>query len=101
MLISLSPFEKKYIELTEEDRAIIVNCFKSWRFNDYQTEYKDIPEEYKKLFESETLKLNFILDFRRMISLMKFKEFDEIVSEYDTIIFEGAQGLALDEDNVD
>jgi len=68
---------------------------------EYNISYEDIPEEYKKLFESETLKLNFILDFKRMISLMKFKEFNEIASEYDTIIFEGGQGIALDENNVE
>lgn len=38
------PFEKKYIELTEEDRAIIVERFKSWRFEGYGTAYEDVPE---------------------------------------------------------
>ena len=38
------PFEKKYIEFTEEDRAIIVDRFKSWRLEGYATPYEDIPE---------------------------------------------------------
>lgn len=38
------PFEKKYIEFTEEDRSIIVDKFKSWRLEGYQTEYVDVPE---------------------------------------------------------
>lgn len=38
------PYEKKYIEFTEEDRAIIVDRFKSWRFEGYETPYEDIPE---------------------------------------------------------
>ena len=38
------PFEKKYIEFTEEDRSIIVERFKSWRFDGYETAYEDIPE---------------------------------------------------------
>lgn len=38
------PYEKKYIEFTEEDRVRIVERFKSWRFNDYKTAYEDIPE---------------------------------------------------------
>ena len=29
---------------TEEDRAIIVDRFKSWRFEGYETPYEDIPE---------------------------------------------------------
>jgi type I restriction enzyme M protein len=38
------PYEKKYIEFTEEDRAIIVDRFKSWRFENYKTPYENIPE---------------------------------------------------------
>lgn len=38
------PFEKKYIEFTDEDRAVIVDRFKSWRLEGYQTQYEDIPE---------------------------------------------------------
>jgi type I restriction enzyme M protein len=38
------PFEKKYIEFTEEDRAIITEKFKAWRFEGYKTEYEDVPE---------------------------------------------------------
>ena len=38
------PYEKKYIEFTDEDRAAIVDRFKSWRFEGYQTKYEDMPE---------------------------------------------------------
>ena len=38
------PYEKKYIEFTDEDRAVIVDRFKSWRLEGYQTPYEDIPE---------------------------------------------------------
>ena len=38
------PYEKKYIEFTDEDRAIIVDRFKSWRFENYGTPYEDVPE---------------------------------------------------------
>ncbi len=39
------PYEKgKYIEFTEEDRTIIVDRSKSWRFEGYETPYEDIPE---------------------------------------------------------
>jgi type I restriction enzyme M protein len=38
------PYEKKYIEFTEEDRAIIVDRFKSWRIEGYETPYENIPE---------------------------------------------------------
>ena len=38
------PYEKKYLEFTEEDRAVIVDRFKSWRLAGYQTAYENIPE---------------------------------------------------------
>lgn len=38
------PFEKKYIEFTEEDRKYIVDRFKSWRFASYEIPYEDVPE---------------------------------------------------------
>ena len=38
------PYEKKYIEFTDEDRAVIVDRFKSWRLEGYQTPYENIPE---------------------------------------------------------
>ena len=38
------PYEKKYITFTEEDRAIIVDRFKSWRFDGYKTPYENVPE---------------------------------------------------------
>ena len=38
------PYEKKYIEFTDEDRAAIVDRFKSWRFEGYPAKYEDIPE---------------------------------------------------------
>ena len=35
------PYEKKYIEFTEEDRAIIVDRFKAWRLSNYKENYAD------------------------------------------------------------
>lgn len=38
------PYEKKYLEFTEEDRSIIVEKFKSWRLAGNETPYEDVPE---------------------------------------------------------
>ena len=38
------PFEKKYIEFTEDDRALIVNRFKLWRFEGSEEAYENVPE---------------------------------------------------------
>jgi len=60
---------------------------------------EDIPDRYMSHFCSEGLINHYIRDFKEMINHVKIAEFDDIVDQYDFIIFEGAQGLGLDEDN--
>lgn len=38
------PYEKKYIELTQEDRDIVTNKFNAWRQKNWKEEYSDVPE---------------------------------------------------------
>ncbi|MBP5622270.1 MAG: N-6 DNA methylase, partial [Thermoguttaceae bacterium] len=38
------PYEKKYIKFTAEDRKIISERFKSWRYDGYETSYENVPE---------------------------------------------------------
>lgn len=61
----------------------------------------DIPKEYEELIKSDGLKLHFLNDIRVMQSLIKICEFERLFSDFDTVVFEGAQGLALDESNKD
>lgn len=39
-----SPFEKKYVELTEADRAKVTDTYHAWQQFGYEETYKDIPE---------------------------------------------------------
>ena len=39
-----SPYEKKYIELTEEDRAKVTTVYHNWQQEGYGETYQDIPE---------------------------------------------------------
>ncbi|GHV78378.1 DNA methyltransferase [Spirochaetia bacterium] len=39
-----SPFEKKYVELTEADRKKVTDTVHHWQQVDYKKKYKDIPE---------------------------------------------------------
>ena len=39
-----SPFEKKYIELTQEDRDKVTSTFHAWQQAGANETYKDIPE---------------------------------------------------------
>ena len=38
------PYEKKYIEFTEDDRKIVTDKFDSWRLADWSEPYKNVPE---------------------------------------------------------
>ena len=39
-----SPFEKKYIELTEEDRAKVTSVYHNWQTVGFEDTYEDVPE---------------------------------------------------------
>ena len=39
-----SPYEKKYIELTEEDRLKVTEVYHNWQQVNYEETYEDIPE---------------------------------------------------------
>ena len=39
-----SPYEKKYIELTEEDRAKVTEVYHNWQQVGYEKTYENIPE---------------------------------------------------------
>ena len=64
----------------------------------------DIPIEYQDLCKSKSLRQHYIDDFRKMQLLLKKPiELFELVNTYDdcaNIVFEGSQGLELDEDNI-
>lgn len=68
------PYEKKYIEFTEEDRADIVKRFKSWRFENSGTEYEDIPEFCYSAKKSEVVEKDYSLVPSRYIEFVFDKE---------------------------
>jgi type I restriction enzyme M protein len=39
-----SPFEKKYVELTEDDRAKVCDVYHAWQQTGYEDTYENIPE---------------------------------------------------------
>ncbi|WP_396582992.1 N-6 DNA methylase [Bacillus sp. SG20033] len=55
------PFEKKYIQFSEEDIAKVTNTYHNWQQTDYETKYQNIPEFcYSATFE-EIAKKDFLL----------------------------------------
>ena len=70
--------------------------------NPYALYYK--VKELEKVFKSEYDDLynlsNFMTEAEYIIRKCRIASFEEIVNDYDTIIFEGGQGLLLDQDNI-
>lgn len=68
------------------------------RFEYYGIQY--IPEDIKKIINSDIMITNYINDFRSVVSKATcISDFSYLFKNYDVIIFEGAQGLELDEGN--
>lgn len=73
------PYEKKYIEFTDDDRNSIVESFKSWRLEGYQTKYEDIPEFCYSAKKAEIVEKDYSLVPSRYI---------EFVNRDDTLGYE-------------
>ncbi len=68
------PYEKKYIEFTDEDRAEIVDRFKSWRFDGYQTQYENILEFCYSASKKEVVEKDYSLVPSRYIEFVNRDE---------------------------
>lgn len=82
------PYEKKYLEFTEEDRALIVDRFKSWRFQNYPTSYENIPEFCYAAKKDEIIEKDYSLVPSRYI---------EFVQSGETVNFDEKMTLLQDE----
>lgn len=56
-----SPYEKKYIELTEEDRAKVTEVYHNWQQEGYEEMYKNVPEFCYSTSLEEVAEKGFIL----------------------------------------
>ena len=75
-----SPYEKKYIELTEEDRAKVTAVYHNWQQEGYEETYKNIPEFCYSASFDEVKEKGFTLVPSRYI---KFVNRDENI-DFDT-----------------
>lgn len=57
-----------------------------------------IPEPYNELLGSDGILENYIYDIKNMMGMLMVADID-ILSSYESIIFEGAQGLLLDQNH--
>ena len=72
------PYEKKFIELTQEDRDIIVSKFNAWR-QESNSNYSNVPEFCYSATKQEIIDKDYSLVPSRYIELKKSKE----VFDYD------------------
>ena len=95
------PYEKKYIEFTQEDRDVIVDRFKSWRFDGYQTSYENIPEFCYSATKAEVIGKDYSLVPSRYIEFVQAGEDEDydakmkqLQSELQTLLIQEQQSRA-------
>ncbi len=69
-----SPYEKKYIELTEADRAKVVETYHNWQQAGYEDTYKNIPEFCYSAGHDEVAEKGFTLVPSRYIEFVNRDE---------------------------
>lgn len=69
-----SPYEKKYIELTEADRAKVVETYHNWQQIGYEDTYENIPEFCYSATYDEVAKKGFTLVPSRYIEFVNRDE---------------------------
>lgn len=81
-----------------ESMAELNRIEKEWFWKRLKEEgINELPDKWKAV-NFDVLKANFIFDIGRMRSSTVLNSWYVLVDKYDTIIFEGGQGLALSED---
>lgn len=73
------PFEKKYVELSDAERAEIVGTYHAWQSPNWETEYEDVPEYCYSATKDEIAAKDYTLVPSRYI---EFASQDEAV-DYD------------------
>ncbi len=69
-----SPYEKKYIELTEADIAEVTKTYHNWQQEDYENTYKNIPEFCYCASFDEVMEKGFTLVPSRYIEFLNCDE---------------------------
>ena len=82
-----SPYEKKYIELTEDDRKKVADVFHAWQQEGYEENYQNIPEFCYSASYDEVKEKGFALVPSRYIEFVNRDEnidFDSKMSQLQT-----------------
>lgn len=94
-----SPFEKKYVELTEDDRAKVTEVFHAWQLEGYETTYENIPEFCYSASYDEVKEKDFTLVPSRYIEFVNRDENVDYESKMVTLQVELADLLKQEEES--
>ena len=94
-----SPFEKKYVELTEDDRAKVAEVFHAWQQEGYETTYENIPEFCYSASYDEVKEKDFTLVPSRYIEFVNRDENVDYESKMATLQSELTDLLKQEEES--
>lgn len=93
---------KDIINLDNEDLIKLIYTIKEKyiynRLSDLGVDKKDIPSEYVKYIENNNILLNYVNDLIEILNINEVVDVS-IINKYSNLVFEGAQGLLLDQNN--
>ncbi len=92
-----SPYEKKYIELTEADRAKVVETYHNWQQAGYEDTYENIPEFCYSAGYDEVAEKGFTLVPSRYIEFVNRDENIDFDTKMKTLQAE-LKGLLIEEE---
>ena len=94
-----SPFEKKYVELTEDDRAKVTEVFHAWQQEGYETTYENVPEFCYSASYDEVKEKDFTLVPSRYIEFVNRDENVDYESKMATLQSELTDLLKQEEES--
>lgn len=94
-----SPFEKKYVELTEDDRAKVTKVFHAWQQDGYETTYENVPEFCYSASYDEVKEKDFTLVPSRYIEFVNRDENVDYESKMATLQSELTDLLKQEEES--
>lgn len=80
-----SPYEKKYIELTEEDRARVTGVYHAWQQEGYEETYQNVPKFCYSASFDEVAEKGFTLVSSRYIEFVNRDENIDFDTEMKTL----------------
>ena len=92
-----SPYEKKYIELTEEDRAKVTGVYHAWQQEGFEATYQDIPEFCYSASLDEVAEKGYTLVPSRYIEFVNRDENIDFDTKMKTLQSELAELLVAEE----